>query len=142
VKFPRTRYTLYLGMCNLLMRHRTRQTATLFFFIAMTTRLFGVVLTTVTDLKTYARADVKDSLRGPSSLRMVFAGKHNLQIPTFKARSIRGKLRSLRSGSYQARAVSIQVLESLSSLHSPCTTFLSLPARKRHDRQHSLLSYR
>jgi hypothetical protein len=40
------------------MRYRTRQTAALVFFIALTTRLFGVVLTTVTDLNTYAQADV------------------------------------------------------------------------------------
>ena len=40
------------------MRNHTRHTAVLVFFIALTTRLFGVVLTTVTKLNTYARADV------------------------------------------------------------------------------------
>jgi len=39
-------------------QYRTRKTAALVFFIALTTRLIGVVLTTVTDLNTYARADV------------------------------------------------------------------------------------
>jgi hypothetical protein len=130
VKFPRTRYTLIWECTVLLIRHRTRQTATLVFFIAMTTRLFGIVLTTVTDLNTYARADVKDTLGCRVHYGWYLPGSIYYKSRLFKHYQYVGECARSVLALTRSEPLSIYVLESLSSVHSPCRTSLSLPARK------------